>query len=62
MNENVVVTGGCGFIGSHLVELLLGKGYRVNIIDNFSGGNIRNIASIENNSNLTVWNEDIRDL
>jgi UDP-glucose 4-epimerase len=62
MNENIVVTGGCGFIGSHLVELLLDKGYNVNIIDNFSGGSIRNIASFENNSNLKVWNEDIRDL
>ena len=62
MNKNVVVTGGCGFIGSHLSELLLNKGYFVNIIDDLSGGNLKNISEFRDNPKLKVWNEDIRNL
>ena len=36
---NVLVTGGAGFIGSHLVELLIEKGYEVTVLDNLSQGN-----------------------
>ena len=38
-----VVTGGCGFIGSHLVDLLISKGFHVRVIDNLSTGNILNL-------------------
>ena len=62
MFENVVVTGGAGFIGSHLTERLLQEGYAVNVIDNFSGGNKSNLSSFANHQNLTLWEEDIRDL
>ena len=41
-----VVTGGAGFIGSHLVELLIKKGHYVKIIDNLSTGKISNLKSI----------------
>jgi UDP-glucose 4-epimerase len=37
-NKNVVVTGGAGFIGSHLATALLGEGYSVKVVDNLSGG------------------------
>ncbi len=33
-----VVTGGAGFIGSHMVDVLLDRGYRVRVIDNLTGG------------------------
>jgi UDP-glucose 4-epimerase len=45
--ELVVVTGGAGFIGSHLVEALLGEGYRVRVVDNLSTGHRENLAHLE---------------
>jgi dTDP-glucose 4,6-dehydratase len=41
-----VVTGGAGFVGSHLCDHLLGKGYRVVCVDNLDTGNLQNIAHI----------------
>jgi UDP-glucose 4-epimerase len=40
-----LITGGCGFIGSHLAEELLAQGHRVRIIDNLSTGTIRNLPA-----------------
>jgi hypothetical protein len=42
--KTAVVTGGAGFIGSHMVDLLVERGYRVRIIDNLVGGREANIA------------------
>jgi UDP-glucose 4-epimerase len=47
MPRRVLVTGGSGFIGSHLARALLERGDSVRIIDNFSTGNRRNLAGIE---------------
>jgi UDP-glucose 4-epimerase len=41
--SRVLVTGGAGFVGSHLVDALLGRGFRVRIVDNLSGGSLENI-------------------
>jgi len=45
-NKSVLVTGGAGFIGSHLCEVLVAKGAQVTIVDNLSSGTIRNIQEI----------------
>ncbi|MFC2076231.1 UDP-glucuronic acid decarboxylase family protein [candidate division KSB1 bacterium] len=44
--ETVVITGGAGFIGSHLSELFLDRGYRVIVLDNLITGNLRNIEHL----------------
>ena len=43
-----VVTGGAGFIGSHLCELLLQVGHSVTVIDNLSTGRLQNIEHLPN--------------
>jgi UDP-glucose 4-epimerase len=45
--ELVLVTGGAGFIGSHLVEALLDAGYRVRVVDNLATGRLANLAHLE---------------
>lgn len=59
---NVLVTGGAGFIGSHLCEKLILLGHHVTVIDNLSNGNIKNLKSIIDNKRLFFVNTDITDL
>ena len=49
MSNQVLVTGGAGFIGSHLVEKLAAKGYKVFVVDNFSSGSLKNLSTIKKN-------------
>lgn len=56
---NVLVTGGCGFIGSHLAHALVNLGAHVTIIDNLSTGNLSNIESIYDK--ITFINKSIVD-
>ena len=46
--KNIIVTGGCGFIGSHLSELLVKKGFKVFVIDNLFSGKKSNLPKSKN--------------
>ncbi|MBW6500687.1 MAG: SDR family oxidoreductase [Bacteroidales bacterium] len=59
-NSNVVVTGGAGFIGSNLVESLLGAGNRVTCLDNFSTGRRENLKDFLENPSFKLIEGDIR--
>jgi len=56
-----LVTGGAGFIGSHLVDLLLAAGYRVTVVDDLSVGKLRNIAHHHNNPHFCFVKGSILD-
>ena len=43
IKKKAIVTGGAGFIGSHMVDLLISKNYQVVVIDNLIGGHKRNL-------------------
>ena len=57
-----LVTGGAGFIGSHIIEELLAQGQHVLCLDNLSSGKIENIADFELNDHFMFFKGDIRDL
>jgi UDP-glucose 4-epimerase len=58
--KKILVTGGAGFIGSHIVEDLVNSGHSVRIIDNFLTGKKENIEALQNEIELIIG--DIRDL
>jgi nucleoside-diphosphate-sugar epimerase len=60
-NRRVLVTGGAGFIGSHLVSRLLGKGYCVVVLDNLSSGKMENLAGVVDEPSFEFVRGDIRD-
>ena len=55
-----LVTGGCGFVGSHLVEALVEKGDRVRVFDNCSTGKTENVAHLKNQ--IELIDGDLREL
>ena len=56
---NILVTGGCGFIGSHIVEFYLSKGHQVHVIDDLSTGRLKNIESFQHLPNFKFDKADI---
>ncbi len=56
-----LITGGCGFIGSHLAEILLSQGHEVIIIDNLESGRLENIKHFQSQPGLTFYQYDILD-
>ncbi|MDB5362921.1 MAG: dependent epimerase/dehydratase family protein [Rhodospirillales bacterium] len=58
----VVITGGAGFIGSHMVDLCVAEGYRVHVIDSLVGGRLANLADHDRNPDVVVEERDIRDV
>ena len=60
MNKTVLITGGAGFIGSHIADRMLEKNYHVRIYDNLSTGKIENIAHIK--KHVEFIEADIRDI
>ena len=59
---NILVTGGSGFIGSHLCERLVFEGHSVTVIDNFSTGVRSNLLDLKSNSNFNLLEGSILDL
>jgi UDP-glucose 4-epimerase len=57
-----IVTGGAGFIGSHMVDLLLERGFEVHVIDNLIGGHRSNLDHHQTSSRLVCHWEDVRKL
>ncbi|MCA9207634.1 MAG: SDR family oxidoreductase [Planctomycetales bacterium] len=51
---NYLVTGGCGFIGSHIAEALVGRGQSVRIVDNLSTGNQANVSEFADRVDLRI--------
>src|SRR5947207_1175269 len=61
MAKRTIVTGGAGFIGSHVVERLLRDGHRVTVIDNLATGRMENLAGFKGRADVTFHRADISD-
>ncbi|EJW10376.1 dTDP-glucose 4,6-dehydratase [Rhodovulum sp. PH10] len=58
---DIVITGGAGFIGSHLCDRLVQKGHRIVCIDNLDTGRIDNVRPLANHRNFTFVEGDVRE-
>ncbi|MDG2359876.1 MAG: GDP-mannose 4,6-dehydratase [Planctomycetaceae bacterium] len=61
-SQHVLITGGAGFIGSHLARELLKSGRRVSVIDNLSTGLHANVADLESVSNFRLYVDTVREV
>ena len=60
----ILITGGAGFVGSHLADRLIGEGHEITVVDDLSTGRYANIGHLEGNANFrliidTVLNADL---
>ncbi|HEY7569003.1 MAG TPA: NAD-dependent epimerase/dehydratase family protein [Gemmatimonadaceae bacterium] len=62
MSRRALVTGGAGFIGSHVADALLEQGYSVDIIDNFSSGDRRNVPPAAKLHDMDITSSDAAQL
>ena len=65
-SKKVFITGGCGFIGSHLAETLLDRGHHVTVIDDLSTGTLENVEHLRSNPDFdfaidTILNSTVLD-
>jgi len=58
--SRILITGGAGFIGSHIVDRLIKEGYEVVVLDNFSSGKVKNIQHHLSSQRLQLVRGDIR--
>ena len=58
-SRKTLVTGGAGFIGSHLTERLLNDGHSVTVIDNLASGKLENLDSVKDNPKLKIHVADV---
>ena len=61
MEKRIAVTGAAGFLGSHLTDALLARGYRVVGIDNLSTGSHANLSHLKTESRFEFIEQDICD-
>ncbi|MCM8774816.1 MAG: SDR family oxidoreductase [Candidatus Omnitrophica bacterium] len=59
MDQRIVITGGAGFIGSHLTDLFLSQGFYVTTIDNLITGSLDNISHVKGNSRFSFIRHDV---
>ena len=57
--KNILITGGAGFIGSHLCKALLKMGHKIICLDNLFTGSMKNIIDLVDNPNFEFINHDI---
>lgn len=60
--KKILITGGAGFIGSHLAEYLIKNGYSVKILDDFSSGNVNNILGLFNFKDFKMIRGSVTDI
>jgi UDP-glucose 4-epimerase len=60
--QKVLITGGAGFIGSHLAERLAAEDYQVVVLDNLSTGRLENLKDLQTNPNFSFFKVDVSNL
>src|ERR1700691_4582264 len=61
VKQRVLVTGGAGFIGSHLVDQLVSAGYPVTVLDDFSTGHLQNLDDAKRAGDVTIVKGSVLD-